>query len=203
MTSLPDRQQAVALIHEAQSSGARLAKACALLNLSVRTFQRWTTDKAAKADQRPLVPRPAPTNKLTDQERQAVVSLSNQKKYQSCPPAFIVADQMDQGHYLASESTFYRGLREHGQVNPRGRQKAPQPKRQATTHQATEPNQLWSWDISWLPGPARGTRFYPSSAMMARLIRSWLSTNRLSRLRRPRTRGAGPVISETSAYRNQ
>jgi len=160
MTSLPDRQQAVALIHEAQSSGARLAKACALLNLSVRTFQRWTTDKAVKADQRPVVPRPAPTNKLTDQERQAVVSLSNQKRYQSCPPAFIVADQMDQGHYLASESTFYRVLREHGQVNPRGRQKAPQPKRQATTHQATEPNQLWSWDISWLPGPARGTWFY-------------------------------------------
>jgi transposase InsO family protein len=51
-------------------------------------------------------------------------------------------------------------LREHGQVHPRGRQKAPQPKRQATTHKATEPNQLWSWDISWLPGPARGTWFY-------------------------------------------
>ncbi|WP_437354519.1 DDE-type integrase/transposase/recombinase, partial [Marinobacter adhaerens] len=43
---------------------------------------------------------------------------------------------------------------------PRGRQKAPQSKRRATTHKATEPNQLWSWDISWLPGPAKGTWFY-------------------------------------------
>lgn len=160
MTSLPDRQQAVTLIEEAQRRGARLVKACALLNLSVRTYQRWTAEKAVKADQRPLVPRPAPGNKLTDEEREAVVLLCNKKEYRSHPPAFIVADQLDQGRYLASESTFYRVLREHDQVHPRGRQKTPQPKRQATTHKATEPNQLWSWDISWLPGPARGTWFY-------------------------------------------
>lgn len=134
MTSLPDRQQAVTLIAEAQSNGARLDKACALLNLSVRTYQRWTTGKAVNADRRPLVPRPTPTNKLTDEERQAVVSLCNQRAYQSCPPAFIVADQLDQGRYLASESTFYRVLREHDQVHPRGRQKAPERKRRATTH---------------------------------------------------------------------
>lgn len=160
MTSLPDRQQAVALIKEAQSSGARLVKACALLNLSLRTYQRWTTEKNVKADQRPLAPRPTPANKLTDEERKAVVSLCNQAAYRSCPPAFIVADQLDQGRYLASESTFYRVLRDHDQVHPRGRQKAPERKRQATTHTATEPNRLWSWDISWLPGPARGTWFY-------------------------------------------
>lgn len=65
MTSLPDRQQAVALITEANRSGARLAKACALLNLSLRTYQRWTADEAVKEDQRPIVPRPEPTNKLT------------------------------------------------------------------------------------------------------------------------------------------
>lgn len=160
MTSLPDRQQAVVLIAEAQSSGARLVKACALLHLSVRTYQRWTTDTSVKADQRPVVPRPAPFNKLSEEERQAVVSLCNQPEYRSCPPAFIVADQLDQRRYLASESTFYRVLREYDQVHPRGRQNAPERKRQATTHKASESNGLWSWDISWLPGPARGTWFY-------------------------------------------
>ena len=160
MTSLPDRQQAIALIEEAQSSGARLVKACALLNLSVRTYQRWTTEKAVKADQRPVVVKAPPTNKLTNKEREAVVALCNQKQYRSCPPAFIVADQLDQGRYLASESTFYRVLREYDQVHPRGRQKAPERKRRATTHKATGPNQVWCWDISWLPGPARGTWFY-------------------------------------------
>jgi putative transposase len=55
MTSLPDRQQAVVLIEEAQSNGARLTKACALLNLSMRTYQRWSFDSAVSADRRPLV----------------------------------------------------------------------------------------------------------------------------------------------------
>lgn len=71
-----------------------------------------------------------------------------------------MADQLDQGHYVASEATFYRVMREHDQVHPRGRQKAPEPKHLATTHQASEANCLWSWDISWLPGPARGSWFY-------------------------------------------
>lgn len=113
MTSLPDRQHAVALIAEANHSGARLAKACALMNLSVRTYQRWTADEAVREDQRPVVPRPAPTNKLTIEERQAVVALCNKPEYRSCPPAFIVADQLDQGHYLASESTLYRVSQDH------------------------------------------------------------------------------------------
>lgn len=160
MTSLPDRQHAVSLIQEAQSNGAPLVKACALLNLSVRTYQRWTANQLVHADQRPIAPRPAPHNKLSEQEREAVVSLCNQPRYRSAPPAFIVADQLDQGRYLASESTFYRVLHEYDQLHARGRQKPPERKRQATTHEASEPNQLWCWDISWLPGPARGTWFY-------------------------------------------
>lgn len=79
-------QQAIALIEQAQSSGARLVKACALLNLSVRTYQRWTTEKAVKADQRPVVVKAPPTNKLTSKEREAVVALCNEKQYRSCPP---------------------------------------------------------------------------------------------------------------------
>ena len=54
MTSLPDRQYTVALIKEAQSNGARLVKACPLLNLSVRTYQRWISGSAVNVDQRPL-----------------------------------------------------------------------------------------------------------------------------------------------------
>lgn len=88
------------------------------------------------------------------------MELCNQIQYRSCPPAFIVADQMDQGRYLASESTFYRVLHEYNQVHHRGRQKAPERKRVATTHTADAPNQVWSWDVSWLPGPAKGQWYY-------------------------------------------
>jgi len=64
MTRLPDRQHAVSLIQEAQPNGASLVKACALISLSVRTYQRWTAHQAVSADQRPVVPRPIPHNKL-------------------------------------------------------------------------------------------------------------------------------------------
>lgn len=160
MTSLPDRQQAVTLIQEAQRHGARLAKACELLNLSVRTHQRWIREGDVTADQRPQAPRPTPSKKYSKEEREAMVVLCNQPEYRSQPPAFIVADQLDRGRYVASESTLYRVLREQGQVHHRGRQSAPQHKRPATTHQASGPNVVWSWDITWLPGPARGTWFY-------------------------------------------
>lgn len=157
MTSLPDRQEAVALIEQAQRDGARLDKACDVLNVSARTYQRWTRQGRITADQRPVADRPTPSKKYSPEERRAMAALCNDPEYRSRPPAFIVADQLDQGHYVASESTLYRVLREQGQVHHRGRQKAPQRGRQPTTHQANGPNQVWSWDITWLPGPARGT----------------------------------------------
>lgn len=160
MTSLSDRRNAVALIREAQSNGARLKPACMLLGLGIRTFQRWTQGGHLKQDQRPGARRPEPRNKLSEQERQAVLDTCNQPMYQSAAPAFIVADQLDRGRYLASESTVYRILRANEQMNHRGRQQAPKPKGPATTHTANGPNQLWCWDITWLPGPARGTWYY-------------------------------------------
>lgn len=160
MTSLPDRQHAATLIQQAQRDGARLAKACEILNLHVRTYHRWTQDDEVKADQRPEASRPTPQNKYTQQERDAMVALCNRPEYRSRPPAYIVADQLDQGRYVGSESTFYRVLREQGQNHRRGRQSAPQRIRLPTTHTANGPNETWSWDITWLPGPARGTWFY-------------------------------------------
>ena len=65
----------------------------------------------------------------------------------------------DEGRYLASESTFYRVLREAEQQHHRGRSKAPQHK-PSSTHCASGPNQVWCWDITWLPGPVRGLFYY-------------------------------------------
>jgi len=160
LTSHPDRQNTVALIEEARRHGARLAKACELISICSRTYQRWMRNGSVNTDQRPTAKRPTPSNKYSPQERRAMVALCNQKQYQSRPPAYIVADQLDQGRYVASESTLYRVLREYGQQHHRGRQKAPRPPRQPSTHKADGPNELWSWDITWLPGPARGTWFY-------------------------------------------
>lgn len=112
------------------------------------------------ADKRPEAERPEPCQKLNPLMREAIVRLCNLPEYRSLPPAFIVADQADQGTYLASESTFYRVLREQNQLHHRGRQQKPRRKSAPTTHQADGSNQIWCWDISWLPGPAKGTWFY-------------------------------------------
>jgi transposase InsO family protein len=66
----------------------------------------------------------------------------------------------DQGQYLASESSFYRILRASGQQHHRGRAKAPVKRKLPTSYQATAPCQVWTWDITWMPGPVAGMFFY-------------------------------------------
>lgn len=154
-----DRNQAVSLIDEAWKSGARKFKACNELGISVRTYQRWTKDGSVKLDQRPVAERPTPANKLSQDEYDAILDVVNEPDFKSLPPSQIVPTLADQGRYLASESTFYRVLHEAKEQHHRGRTKSPQ-KRTVTTHRATGPNQVWCWDITWLPGPAKGFHYY-------------------------------------------
>ena len=121
MISTPDRQTAIALINEAMTAGARRAKAFAALEISDRTLRRWTKGGQVRPDQRSLVPRPEPANKLSEAERAAVLEACNSKEFSSLPPSQIVPNLADQGLYLASESSFYRILRADGQQHHRGR----------------------------------------------------------------------------------
>jgi putative transposase len=67
---------------------------------------------------------------------------------------------VDEGTYIASESSFNRVLRAHGQTRHRGRTKAPQRKRPPSTHVATAPRQLWCWDMTFLASRIKGQWFY-------------------------------------------
>ena len=154
-----DRKTAVTLIDEAHSAGARKWRACEELDISVRTYQRWIKGGEVNADQRPLVARPAPQNKLTVSEKNEILDIANSEQYQSLPPCQIVPALADEGTYIASESSFYRVLREHDQVQHRGRSNERQARPMAT-HCASRPNELWCWDITWLAGPVRGMFFY-------------------------------------------
>ena len=160
MISPPHRQTAVALINEAATAGARSAKACAALEISDRTLRRWTKDGQIHADQRPLVPRPEPANKLSAAECAAVLEVCNSKEFASLPPSQIVPKLADQGRYLASESSFYRILRADGQQHHRGRAKPPVRRKPPTSYQASAPCEVWTWDITWMPGPVAGMFFY-------------------------------------------
>lgn len=111
-----------------------------------------------KADGRPTAVRPSPRNKLSHAEKEAVLDLCHEPRFSSLPPTQIVPQLADEGRYIASESSFYRILREAGEQQSRGRQR--RYSHNVTTHKSSQANELWSWDISWLPGPARGIYFY-------------------------------------------
>ena len=159
MISLPDRQNAVYLIKQAVKDGARQSKACEALGLSERTVQRWTREDAVQADNRNNANREAPGNKLSEEERQAIVDVCNSDRFKSLPPSQIVPVLADEGEYLGSERTFYRVLHERGQQHHRGRT-AKAVRRRPTSYCATGPNQVWSWDITFLRSPVRGQFYY-------------------------------------------
>lgn len=144
------------LITDAVQAGARQTLACAELGLSPRTLQRW---RRSPGDGRPGAAHPAPANKLSPDQRQAVLAAANRADCASLTPHQIVPKLVDEGQYLASESTFYRVLKAAGLGHRRGRSKAPVA-RPLTTHRADGPNQVWCWDITWLPTTVKGHYFY-------------------------------------------
>jgi transposase InsO family protein len=170
---------AIELIEEAVTAGARRFKACAVLEIDVRTLQRWQkalTERDELADRRKAAAAArTPVNKLTDAEREAILAVCNDLAFQSLPPSQIVPRLADQGEYLGSESTMYRVLREADQVNRRGRAQAPRTVPKPAAHRATAPNEVWSWDITFLASCIRGAfyRLYMVEDVFSRKIVGW------------------------------
>lgn len=137
--------------------------ACEVAGIDVRTLQRWRSNAAGScigADRRPDAVRPVPAHALTQAERQEILRVVNEPGFADMPPARIVLMLADEGRYIASESSFARVLRAHGQNRHRGRCQAPRPRKAPSTHIATGPNQGWCWDITYLPSQVAGRWFY-------------------------------------------
>ena len=144
------------LILEAQARGCRLMEACKSLDLSIRTFQRWKSDPCEDMRQGPLT---KPSNKLSEIEIERILKLANSSEYMDKSPTQIVPSLADKGTYIASESSFYRILKVHNQSAHRGRSK---PKNRSRPKElvAYGPNQVWSWDITYLRSSIVGTYFF-------------------------------------------
>ncbi len=153
----------LALIEEAVTAGARRRRCSELMGLSVRTLERWRSELRLGKDEDARRTRfQAPSNKLAGEERAEILEVVNSASFRDLSPNQIVPRLADEGVYLASESTIYRILREEKQIKHRGRSKAPA--RHGSTasrsHVATGPNQVWSWDITYLTTPVRGVFIY-------------------------------------------
>jgi transposase len=103
----------MSMITEAVADGARKDRACEELGVSVRTVQRWRHQAEGG---RPGAVRAAPSNKLSE-----VLAIANEAAHASLAPHQIAPRLADKGVYVASESTFYRVLREADQQHRRGR----------------------------------------------------------------------------------
>lgn len=100
-----------------------------------------------------------PANKLTDDERQRILDIANSPEFRDKSPAQIVPLLADKRDYVASESSFYRVLKAAGLHAHRGRSKPPTRKK-PNELVATRPNQVYSWDITYLKSSVAGMFFY-------------------------------------------
>jgi len=159
MIPIPERQQIVHWVAEASAAGARRHKACELLGIAPRTLERWRQCGGLKHDAR-TTRAYVPENKLSDQERDQVLAVANSAEFAHLPPSQIVPILAERGEYIASESTFYRVLREAKQLKHRLASRPATARHKPKALQATAPNQLYSWDITYLPSDIKGVFFY-------------------------------------------
>lgn len=152
-----ERKETLELIDEAVDAGARLEKACEVVGLSARTIQRWRLEDGGGDDGR-MGPKTVPANKLSDSERRRVLETANSKEFRDLSPKQIVPKLADRGEYIASESTFYRVLREEGLMKHREHTRKPRPRPSELI--AAGPNQVHSWDITYVRSSVRGIFYY-------------------------------------------
>jgi len=148
----------LALLAEAETAGARLRAACDVLGLSARTVERWRA--RPDGDDRRCGPRHQPPNALSAVEQARVLTIMTSPQYRDLSPKQVVPQLADRNIYLASESTLYRLQHRFGLRRQKRGLRRVCVARASAVHRATGPNQVWSWDITWLPTVVRGRYIY-------------------------------------------
>ena len=139
--------------HAAVSGVAPLCKALGLCRATV--YRAWHRERYRVEPK----PRPKPARALDEHERQAVLDVLHEPRFVDEPPAQVYATLLDEDRYLCSERTMYRILEAEGEVSER-RNQLEHPAYTKPELLATGPNEVWSWDITKLKGPAKWTYYY-------------------------------------------
>lgn len=144
-------------VREARSAGASLASCADVVEVEMRTLQRWERHPTGEDGRKG--PNSAPHNRLSNEERKQVLALLTSPEFRDLSPNQIVPKLADRGLYVASESTMYRLLHEAKLAAHRGRARPRNAVRPGELV-ASGPNQVWSWDITYLKSPTRGAFYY-------------------------------------------
>lgn len=155
--SAENRGLLLGMVKVAVDSGCEQQNACEAVGITPRTYQRWSL--APDAGDGRLGPLTAPANKLSLQERAQVLTIAASREFCDKSPHQIVPTLADRGEYVASESSFYRLLKADGLLNHRGKSK-PRSVARPKAYVAIRPNQIYSWDITYLLSAIRGQYYY-------------------------------------------
>lgn len=145
------------IVEDAVSSGCRKSIACEDIGIDIRSIQRWKgadilDDKRATAKRNPA-------NKLTELEKRKMEKVLNSEDFKDKNPWEIVPALADRGIYIASESSFYRHMREKNLLAHRSKSK-PKKHKKPEGYVATGPNQVYTWDITYLKTTIKGSFYY-------------------------------------------
>jgi transposase InsO family protein len=142
--------------------------ACAALAVNRASYYRWLLPT------RPKLPRPRPVRALSDEETREVLAVLDSDRFMEKAPRQVYAELLDEKRHLCSVRTMYRVLAKHGQVRERRDQRR-HPTYVKPELVARAPNQVWSWDITKVPGPARGIYFslYVLLDIFSRFVVGW------------------------------
>jgi putative transposase len=165
-----------------------MAPACRALAVARATVYRWKAEddvapqglQGNEVTTAEPVPRESP-RALEPEERQAVLDVLHSERFVDRSPAEVHATLLDEGKYLCSERTMYRILADEGETRER-RNQLVHPVYRKPELLATKPNEVWSWDITKLLGPAKWTYYYLYVLLdiFSRYVVGWMVAHRES-----------------------
>jgi len=159
MIPLEQRSEIISMYNEAKSSGARQHAICQIIGLNPKTIQRWNKTNELTGDgrtSRVFVP----LNKITEEERQKVISLCNSSEFCEMTPNQIVPILAERNIYIVSERTMYRILSEEKQLAHRQKSRPKTERNKPRELCASGPGQVLTWDITYLKTTVLGVFFY-------------------------------------------
>ena len=130
---------------------------CSITDISYKTYNRWKRSSSFKDNRKG---HPNLKIRLTSSEKDEIVSICNKAEYCNLSPNQIVPKLADKNIYIASESSFYRILRERKLLAHRRKSKKPTKVKEPASHTATDSNQVWTWDITYLKRDIKGLFYY-------------------------------------------
>lgn len=173
MITVDERKTILYELDVAILAGASAFNACFLIGLSLRTRQRWQSDQGGIDKRSQTVKQPK--NALTSNERAEILRVCTSEAYKDMAPNEIVPLMAEKGQYIGSESSFYRILKVAGMLKHRSESKVPHRRYTPEELTATGPDQIWSWDITYMKTSIRGIYYYLYLFMdvWSRMIVGW------------------------------